>query len=71
MRWNFYCTHAQNQAVTLCAVRQSRDVRAVLATFQEDLDAPVKKAFLFKLIALQGTRKVTFVGHDPKCILVY
>lgn len=49
-----------------CAVRQSKDVRDVLAIFQEDLDAGGKGCFKFKLIVLQGTMKVMFVGHDPE-----
>ena len=53
-------------AVTLCAVRQSRDVRAVLATFQEDLDANTQGGFTLEFVAFQGTRKVMFAGHDPK-----
>ena len=63
---NFYCTQARGVAVTLCAVRQSRDVRAVLATFQEDLDANTQGGFTLEFVAFQGTRKVMFAGHDPK-----
>lgn len=58
MRRTFYCTHARSVAVTLCAVRQSRDVGAVLATFQRDLHANIKEGFTFELTVLQGTRKV-------------
>lgn len=45
----------------LCRQRQR-----VPTTFQEDLGFSTKESFVFKLIVLQGTRKVTFVGHDPK-----
>lgn len=50
--------------------RQSRDVRAVLAAFQDDLDSSLKGGFVFKPIVLQETREVMFVGHDSKKLLL-
>lgn len=70
VRWNFYSTHTWNLAVPLLW-RKSRDVRAVLAAFQEDLDSSIKGSFMFKLIVLQRTRKFMFAGHDLKRLPLY
>lgn len=45
-RWNFYSTHTWNLAVPLLR-RKSRDVRAVLAAFQVDLDSSIKGSSRF------------------------